>query len=272
MSAWPHVTPQYPCPVCQKIDWCQFGDYAIKCMRVTSQFPCKSGGWYHPYDEKFTKDMLPESKPEKVTISAGAMVDAWINQTSEFKYTMCAQLLGVTVQSLRYLDAAWAAQYQAMAFPMSDETESRIGIRLRNDQGFKWAVRGSRQGVFLPTCETESIAFLPEGPTDTAALLSLGYYAIGRPNCMSGNDILHSLLRKKRIYRAVIVADNDPPNERDEKRPGLEGARKLRRELGLASVIWMPPSPCKDVRDYVRCGGTREMIESDLRQKVWTKG
>jgi hypothetical protein len=53
----------------------------------------------------------------------------------------------------------------------------------------------------------------------------------------------------------VIVADSD--------RPGLEGAKALRaRVLKIARsvVIVRPPGRHKDLRDWVRAGGSREAL------------
>ena len=74
-------------------------------------------------------------------------------------------------------------------------------------------------------------------------------------------------LKKSKIFKVVIVADND--SIKNGKRAGIEGAKKLQKDIGLSSVIWMPPSPIKDVREFVRKGGTRQLIESDINSKTW---
>jgi hypothetical protein len=155
---------------------------------------------------------------------------------------------------------------------MRSGTVQVIGIRLRNSQGQKWAMTGSRQGIFMAEnmeqCET---VFLPEGPTDTAALHTLGLFAIGRPTCMSGNDQINEAIKHFKIRRAAIVADNDDMKQLGsrEGRPGIEGALKLQKELRVPNCIWIPPT--KDAREFLRKGGTREMIEADIKNKVWIK-
>jgi hypothetical protein len=57
----------------------------------------------------------------------------------------------------------------------------------------------------------------------------------------------------------VIVSDND--------KPGLDGARKVGGELKLPYAIYVPPA--KDLREFVRLGGTRAMIENTLKGTVW---
>jgi hypothetical protein len=73
------------------------------------------------------------------------------------------------------------------------------------------------------------------------------------------------------IYRAVIIADNDRKVRPDGSawNPGVEGAEKLGKELGIRYVVWVAIP--KDVRDYIANGGTRAMIESDTKGMIWKK-
>ena len=73
--------------------------------------------------------------------------------------------------------------------------------------------------------------------------------------------------------RAAIIADNDELKRYNggRGRPGIEGAVRLKKELGILSVIWQPPSPCKDVREFKRRGGTKALIDSDINKKVWSR-
>ena len=275
MGIWSHATKANPCPICGKFDWCTFGNKAMLCQRVESNRPhAKGSGWYHFYNDD-KPDYIPKAKPPPRSINARAIIDRYLNTTPPERLDLCANKLGVTVDSLNALEVSWSAEKKAWAFPMSDGCGKVIGIRLRNDEGFKWAETGSRQGIFLPWLhlEPQRIVFLPEGPTDTAALLSMGLYAIGRPTCMSGNEQIAEALKRLRIFRAVIVADNDDMKKLGprEGRPGIEGAIKLKRDLKIPSAIWIPPSPMKDVREYYRNGGTRRLIESDIKNKVWRK-
>ncbi len=215
---------------------------------------------------------IPKPKPAPAQIDAKGIL---LKYKSKRSRTELAHELGVSCESLDALQVEWSELSSAWAFPMFDGAGQMIGIRLRNAQGQKWAVTGSRQGIFLPSNLVTNgnhpkIAFLPEGPTDTAALLTLGFCAIGRPTCNSGNDLIAQTLKRLGIYRVVVVSDNDSIKVTGQ-RPGIEGAMKLKKELKLSSVIWMPPAPIKDVREYLNKGGTKQMIESDIRCKVWTK-
>ena len=271
---WQRVTRQNPCPICQKTDWCQFGDRAVKCMRVESSKPCPSGGWYHFYDdERIRIEFSPVHKVAPARIDAGLTMGRIRIKSRPQDLERSGRLLGVSVAALEALGAAWNPEKNALAFPMFDAHRNEIGIRLRNERGFKWAVSGSRNGLFIPKeLNPQLVTFLPEGPTNTAALLSIGIQSIGRPNVSSGNEMLSDCLKHFKIRRAVVVADNDELKQlgNREGRPGIEGANKLRKELKVPSVIWMPPSPLKDVRDFVNRGGTAAQIQSDIAGKVWT--
>ncbi len=237
------------------------------CQRIESKWPAKAGGWYHWYGES-RPEYIPQSREVPKSIDVRSIID---RQASDCPKSF-AERLGVSHESLVALDCKWLNARAAYSFPMSDGNGNHIGIRLRNSAGFKWAVPGSRQGVFLPKSliyETK-IAYLPEGPTDTAALLTIGLFAIGRPTCNSGNDHIKTALKRLGIRRAVIVADNDEIKQTG-KRPGLDGAMKLKKELGIPCVIWMPPSPIKDARQFINQGGTKQMIENEVNKKVWSK-
>jgi DNA primase len=145
---------------------------------------------------------------------------------------------------------------------MRDGAGTVVGIRLRNVAGDKWAVTGSRAGLFVPaTLEPQRRVYVCEGPTDTAAALTIGLYAIGRPSCMGNEADVYATIRRLRIREAVIVADADAPGQR--------GAAKLVEGMPCVSCVWTPEG--KDIREYVtKLGGDRETVEDSIRNLVWT--
>lgn len=278
MSLFQRVSRRNPCPICHAPDWCQFGDRAMKCMRVQSEHPCEQGGWWHFYDKGFAekaRDFIPSRTPPPRSINAGSLMLGWMERTMPESVTGLAADLGVTELSLNSVGVAWAAEYNAWAFPMKDGEGKTIGIRLRNAAGFKWAVRGSSQGIFIPDSEFNDptrTVFLPEGPTDTAACLSLGLWAIGRPNCLTGAEQITTALKRIGAKRVVVVADNDSLKKRpdgSEFRPGYDGARALQKSLKMKSILWHPPGAVKDVRDFISKGGTAQLIQSMIKDRVW---
>lgn len=281
---WRHASIQHPCPICNKTDWCTFGDKAMLCQRVESATLYKNGGYFHFYGEG-SKDFIPEPRKEQAVpippIRAASLMESFRTNITNFRYKCLAEDLGVKYSSLINIGAAWCERKNAWAFPMHDGDGKVCGIRLRNDDGFKWAYPGSKSGIFIPQypngvgCINTKRVYIPEGPTDTAALLSIGLTAVGRPNCATGTKQLRAWLTSMYVREVVIVADNDEMKRLGprEGRPGIEGAQRLQRELGMKSVIFIPFSPCKDARELVRRmpGLARQMIESDVNNKVWRK-
>ena len=181
--------------------------------------------------------------------------------------------LGVTASSLSRLGAAWAGPYRAWAFPMKDVDNKTVGIRLRAEDGSKWAVSGSKQGLFRPIGqpgEGEPV-LICEGPTDTAAMLDLGFFALGRPSCVGCDDTLATMLKG---VDAVIVSDFDEPKQRPDGTtwlPGKEGAEKLALALfrGRArSVKIIYPLVGKDARAWVQAGATADEVKVAIRAKM----
>jgi hypothetical protein len=166
--------------------------------------------------------------------------------------------LGLSAASLRRIGAGWVgADALAMvettcrgpgcwAFPMHSSDGRVVGIRLRSPSGFKYAVAGGAEGLFLPRDLSSAAQLLvAEGPTDTAALLDLGFAAIGRPSCSGGMRQTASLVGRLHCNSIVIVSDNDEP--------GLRGAAVLGAVLRphVADVrVIRPPGGIKDARAW----------------------
>jgi 5S rRNA maturation endonuclease (ribonuclease M5) len=168
----------------------------------------------------------------------------WAEETTGAMVAELAGILGVSVASLvRLGPPAWSSHYQAWGWPMHDDRRRVIGIRLRNEKS-KWAVGGSSSGCFIPSgIDSRSALLICEGPTDTAAAITLGYQAIGRPSCSGGTEIICDMLQAGRRRDVVIVADNDGP--------GQAGAKALQdRIVGLCASVraWTPPA--KDLREW----------------------
>jgi phage/plasmid primase-like uncharacterized protein len=137
---------------------------------------------------------------------------------------------------------------------MRDAAGEVRGIRLRGPDGRKWAVRGGREGLFLPAgLDVAQRLLICEGPTDTAAALDLGFAAVGRPSCTGGAGLLLRLVRERHPAEVVVVADGDPPGQR--------GARDLAAELrGYVRVVRVITPPAKDLREWLRAGATADNL------------
>jgi phage/plasmid primase-like uncharacterized protein len=171
-----------------------------------------------------------------------------------------ARSLGLTVDSLTALDIGWSAHNRAWSFPMRDAAGAVLGIRLRRPDGSKFAVRGGREGLFLPATDPiDPNLVVCEGPTDAAALLDLGFTAVvGRPSCTGGIKLLVELVQRRHPDEVVIVADRD--------QPGRRGADNLASVLlpHCSSARVVVPRRYKDAREFVQAGGTREQLEQAI--------
>lgn len=221
----------------------------------------KNGGWLHKLGEPVARiEYHPPVKPA-IKIDLYRTWRDWNTQTDEADVSKYAGLLGVSALALDDLGASWAWPHGAWAFPMRDGAGNIIGIRLRADTGKKWAVTGSRQGLFLPLAWPEStqVALVTEGPTDTAAALSIGFQAIGRPSCIGCETMVAEICKRLAVRRVVIVADNDVP--------GRTGAQGLANFLKIPWKIIIPPT--KDLREWVKSGATFNLVNCVINQKLW---
>jgi hypothetical protein len=147
---------------------------------------------------------------------------------------------------------------------MCNAKHETIGIRLRAEDGHKWAVAGSHNGLFWPD---DLIGGRPllicEGPTDTAAMLDLGCDAIGRPSCTGAVDMVIEVVRHLRCRDVIVVADADGP--------GIEGADRLAQamtEAGRRPKV-IRPLRGKDARTWVWAGATRAVVDTVVANALY---
>ena len=231
------------------------------CMRVQSDKPVQfrdgGQGWLHPLGECKVQ-FVPE--PPRPKLDVMSLIEFWESDLKRKNNIKLALKIGVSVGALNSLGCVWTDQFRAWAFPMRDGNGNYTGIRLRSDTGFKWSVKNSRQGLFIPKVYNPSeYLIVCEGPTDTAAALTIGLFAVGRPHCSGGIEDLRVFCRWNKIRRVVVVADKDDA--------GLRGAEMLSRHLPIDSTILILPA--KDMRDFVNQGGTEMMIQSLIKGAVW---
>jgi phage/plasmid primase-like uncharacterized protein len=185
----------------------------------------------------------------------------WRKITRDADVARLALALGVTIPSLRALDCVATPYVDTYGFPMRDGKGGIIGIRLRKMNGEKRAVTGSHNGLFIPGLPPAAQCLVCEGPTDTAAALSVGSFAIGRPSCSAGVLQLAEAVRRLRFQRVVIVADCDGP--------GLRGATTLALHIPVPCCVLA--LPCKDMRQFVNHGGDKVTLDALVSQLVWRK-
>jgi hypothetical protein len=265
MSEWLRVSKAHPCPVCKKITWCLIGDKNILCMRAASNRPIalKSGetGWLHSLDAPIVLPQPQEPRKPEPKVDCRALMARWYDETKPATFTLLGLDLGVEQWTLGKfgLGCCYAQCHNAWAFPMWDGLGHMVGIRLRSMAGKKWTVTGTHAGIFVPMVNPQPTLVICEGPTDTAAALSMGYYAVGRPSCSGGAPMIKELIARTAVRRAIVIADNDDP--------GLNGARSLISNLQVPACIITLPG--KDLRRFYCDGGDHETINALARSSVW---
>lgn len=196
-------------------------------------------------------------------LDAEPLWQRWFESTDYQMLDGFGMSLGVDTDCLKAIGCAWS-NVNAWAFPMRDPSGKVIGIRLRNDKGDKWAVKGSKSGLFIPDAYSwipDGVSYLVEGPTDLAAAMTIGLHAFGRAACIGQEPFILDYVRRQKIERLVIVTDNDEP--------GLRGAEKLQAILPILSCVWIPPT--KDIREFLNLGGDYRMMQAILKDLVWSK-
>lgn len=264
------------CKICGRDNWCLEADdfSAAICQRISegSKRKCGDAGWLHILIDRqpqkrriFTK---PQSRP---CVSA----PDWKKLTSAYCASFLlsndpsktAQMFGVSMTALDDLLIGWDPQKKAHTFPMTDGRENIIGIRLRLLNGKKFSVPGSKNGLFWPVgvkADSPELFFIGEGPTDTGALLDLGFSPVGRASCGTGYKYIKQMI--ERYGRQVVVfADKDEakftPNGK-KFFPGYDGGLKLARSIKpfVSSVRLIKPPEKKDIRAWYQAGCTRAAV------------
>lgn len=281
---WYAVDKKDPCPICGKPDWCLLhrDGVAVICPRISEGCVRDMGeaGFLHRIGEatgqRYTFPLVKRrdpvvSKGSKQRPDFAALTAIYVKRAEMAGLDHAAGRLGVTLDSLRRLRAGyiWTGQDAIegpMTFPMQDYTRNQpiCGIRIRAWDGRKYAVKHTENGLFISTgLARQGHLLICEGPTDTAAMLGLGYNVIGRPSCTGGVDMIRRMLTRLDYDRVSVMADDDGP--------GLAGAQRLGKVLlGMRlAVKVVHPGGRADVRDWVRSGATPSCVDAVIGSTPW---
>ncbi len=215
-----------------------------------------TGPIVRPVERRLT---IPErtAAPERF----GLMAEVWRRNMRPRWLLRAAEMLGLPTEPLEQLQVGWSPEHRATSWPMRDADGVVIGVRLRcPSTAKKWAVKGSSAGLFYPvgllSTERPERLMVCEGPTDTAAILSVGLPAVGVPSAGGCCDVVTESVRRLRPSEVVIVADADGP--------GLQGAERIAAALMIVAKVRIvsPDTGVKDARAWVCGGADRAAIES----------
>lgn len=260
---WRRVTRAEPCPICSHDSWCTVAPSggAVRCKRTESAHPVTGedgAAWLHVFD-----DRLPPTAPHRRCRVVAArdvadlrtLAEQWQRDLGPERLRVFAASMGITSEALLQIGCGWSGT--AYSFPMFDAKNRVVGIRLRCPRtGRKFAHVGGKDGVFLSTSTQSGMLMLPEGATDTAVCVQLGFAVVGRPSCSGGTRIVAELAKARHV---AILADRDEP--------GRRGAESLAAAIlpYVASLrTATPPPPHKDLRDWFNAGATSEVVRNHI--------
>ena len=270
MQDYIRVSRSRKCPICGHKDWCLLsrdGATAI-CPRVDSDKVIGEAGFLHRLGEVVAdRKVFPKYEPPKKEFAADFdfVHRVAVSHLDADRLNPAAEDLGISADSLLRMGIGWHSPSRAFSFPMRDENYKIIGIRLRKHGGPKFAVTGSKNGLFIPhEMAFDRRLFIVEGPTDCGAMLDLGFEVIGRPSCSTCVDATVEFCKEIGIP-VVIVSDRDPYKKHPTRgvwQPGQEGNIKLATELvrKVREVKVIMPPVGKDTRQWLKEGATSEEI------------
>jgi hypothetical protein len=136
---------------------------------------------------------------------------------------------------------------RAFSFIMLGADGEIVGIRLRTLDGRKYAVKGGRNGLFVPTQHMNPLypLIVTEGESDCMAAFQMGFQVVGIPGIGQCQKLLADWMDGQGFREAVLFADNDPA--------GLAGANALADYLVERKInvrIICPPRQYKDFREW----------------------
>lgn len=248
-----------PCPVCGHAGRCKANPdlTAVLCFRQTAD-----------HVSGFRRVKRTGECSSYVAVSSAANTTAhtphgptdWQRKTDEYVGRLCeerrvalARQLHVIPNALQRIRVGWNGR--CYTFPECDAKCRVIGIATRSPlDGTKRALRGSKRGLVVPAdLDRARPLLVVEGATDTAAALTVGLQAIGRPHAEGGVAHLSELLAG---WSGDIIIVGERDKKRDGQWPGRKGAitvaKELTRRLGRTIVWSLPPRGVKDLRECVR--------------------
>lgn len=263
-NQWVRAGLSQRCPICKSAGWCSIAKEgkSVICMRVEmgSVKQTANGGWLHILETRI--NITVNDVPRVRRLDLPTKVGEYQNAVHPEHLEQFAVSLGVTALSLSRLGVGWCFDGGLQArdagdavcgiacwcFPMFDAGGAVIGIKRRLADGQKRSIAGGLEGLFIATGIADgSMLLICEGCSDTAAMLDLGFNAVGRPSCVVGGRMIAQYVQDHRHHQVVVVGDDDDP--------GRRGAADLADRLcHVAETRIVLPQGAKDAREWVRAG------------------
>ncbi len=253
-AQWVRVTKATPCPVCGHDSWCSIDatDGTVLCMHAKSDRPAPGGGWVHR--DVVDQPPPPPPKREKPAHDWAKLAEAYHANLRADELQQFARSLGVDPLALHELGIG--RNGVDWTFPMFAADGSVCGIRRRTPSGEKLAMKDASLGLIRRRHRDEGPLLVQEGESDTAAMLTLGFDAVGLPGCGSCHDIVAVYAIGRDV---VVMLDGDDAGTKATARlvPKLLHAAKTVR-------VVRPPEGIKDARAWLQAGATRAAVEAAI--------
>lgn len=265
---WLRASRREPCAVCGKPDYCtrSADGTLVCCMRVESRWLSKNklGGWLHKLNEPLPV-VVVEERVDEPAVEWGELAMR-LYEAGRGERQRLSNSLGVPVAALEELHVGLGYdEYRHSAFSSWPERSAGgavVGIVRRYPNGVKKMAKGGHHGLYFGNhpLAMPGPVLLPEGGTDTAALMGMGLNAVGRPSNTGGVCELVKFL-KGIAKQTLVLGERDRKDSPDCKCgvcmkcwPGLAGARmtaeRLAAVLKTSVEVRMFPN-AKDARQWV---------------------
>ncbi len=248
-KGWNRVSRKVVCPICDGSDNCCISDdrTAVWCGRIQEGSTKQNAGGqflhllgdsqrrryersseHPPHRKKQRTAEQPKTRSdfEHIALTAFCRADAPQRRQE------LAALLGVTATALEQLRVGpWGFKDGLhWLFPERDAAGRIIGLNRRYQDGKKIAWQGSQRGLLYGDDwqRFDGPVYLVEGPSDTAALLSLGLCVVGRPSNTGGVEHLIELLATLRSDREVIVLGENDRKPHGSLKPNAQARLRFR--------------------------------------------
>lgn len=222
---------------------------------------------FHPTGRPATPKPLPPKpapKPVQLERQSFDVVDSGLVERLEAsgrdELAKLSESLGVSVASLQALGAGFSPDDNCWTLPERTADGEVCGINRRFRDGQKKMMSGHKRGLTFANDwqKFPGPALIVEGFSDTAAAITTGACAIGRPAAIVPKGLLPELITMLKSLPQdrgiIVVGENDQKEDGDW--PGKDGAIRTARELTEAlgrPVAWaLPPDGSKDLRNWLQ--------------------
>ena len=263
---WMQASRALPCPVCGSMHYCSLKPNAgiVKCTKVSdgafSQKKDAAGfAFYHKHDfgdTVFVDTTVQEAKP----VPSWASVSSMASSAPRRHLRPLARLMGCEVKQLQEWGVGYLTSQQlldtgtichdhgAFTFPMRDAGGRPVGFRLRTPSGFKYAIKGSQNGLFWHTGDLKpnQPVLVVDGASDALVGHLAGLNVVGRPSSTTGNKELLKLFERLKPRYVDQLLDQDSNQNRELAR---DTAHELISNIHHGSIFYPPRG--KDLREWL---------------------